>query len=433
MMRHHIAELDRRLAERWRQGRMQILAWNSYGVRLDLLMLSTSHLHDAIARDPFLMVGPRKFSYARMRRALQTLGLRPVTIELPFTPGVDLPEAAVDAAVRRYGCTEVQHRGIAGFEIRGIQKLDPMQAAQATAVLWSRVVRARQLLVRSGLDIDLVSQQSGDTLLLWSRQIGHKSDTTLFALLLLVLADATLDRMTEAEAVAEAQAAAARAAAIAAGLTPPPAPPTPAQQAAEDGLDPHHGSGLVAAFHVGSHVEMYPPEGDRPGTIPVAMGEAVRMIRQMLTIATDDQLLIGQFAAPLAEGPIRQGRIYRMVDTPRFISHAQGLLDRIEGEKMGGAALNRLVTYLTGDRLIEGVFTIKRYELDRPDGLPCRFFNAKCTLHRLNAPPVFLGLQNERIRRAPGTTTVYESPQPQPAMLWPDDPVSDAEPSASAG
>ncbi|MFD0386863.1 hypothetical protein ACFQ4K_01980 [Tistrella bauzanensis] len=36
----------------------------------------------------------------------------------------------------------------------------------------------------------------------------------------------------------------------------------------------------------------------------------------MLTIATDDQLLIGQFAAPLAEGPIRQGRIYRMVDTP---------------------------------------------------------------------------------------------------------------------
>ncbi|MFD0386862.1 hypothetical protein ACFQ4K_01975 [Tistrella bauzanensis] len=127
----------------------------------------------------------------------------------------------MDAAVRRYGCTEVQHRGIAGFEIRGIQKLDPMQAAQATAVLWSRVVRARQLLVRSGLDIDLVSQQSGDTLLLWSRQIGHKSDTTLFALLLLVLADATLDRMTEAEAVAEAQAAAARAAAIAAGLTPP--------------------------------------------------------------------------------------------------------------------------------------------------------------------------------------------------------------------
>src|SRR5690606_34673062 len=90
-----------------------------------------------------------------------------------------------------------------GFEIRGLSKLDPLQAAQAAAALWGRVVRARQLLTRSGLEIDLASLQSGDTLLLWSRQQGHKPDITLFALMMLVLADATLERMAEAEAKVE--------------------------------------------------------------------------------------------------------------------------------------------------------------------------------------------------------------------------------------
>ncbi|MAM74670.1 MAG: hypothetical protein CMO29_12785 [Tistrella sp.] len=420
LMRQHLADLDRRLAEKSRQGRMQILAWNAYGTRLELLMVSTTHMHEAVARDPFLLVGSRKFSYARMRRALQLLGLRPIAIELPFTPGTDLPDAAVEAAVRRYGCTEIQYRGIAGFEIRGLSKLDPMQAAQAAAALWGRVVRARQLLTRSGLEIDLASLQSGDTLLLWSRQQGHKPDITLFALMMLVLADATLERMAEADAKVEADKSEKT-------EKPADAPRTEREPGAEDGEPEQLGSGLAAAFHVGSQLEVFPPENDRPGTQPVVMGEAVRQLRQMLAVATDDQLLIGDFQAPLVEGPVRQGKIYRMVDTPRFITHAQSLLDRIEGERMGGAALNRLVTYLTGDRLIEGVFTIKRYEIDRPDGRPCGFFNAKCTLHRLNAAPVFLGLQNERIRRAPGRTTTYDSPQPQPQMLWPDDPVTEAD------
>ena len=73
LMRQHLADLDRRLAEKSRQGRMQILAWNAYGTRLELLMVSTTHMHEAVARDPFLLVGPRKFSYGRMRRALQLL------------------------------------------------------------------------------------------------------------------------------------------------------------------------------------------------------------------------------------------------------------------------------------------------------------------------------------------------------------------------
>lgn len=383
LARMHLSALDKALQEVWSLGRNVVLGWTAETNGIEVLSVPNVLLPEIAERVPDLLRGARLFNLAQMQQAKVMLARQPKRLDLPFTPGEDLSLEAVEAAVRRYSIQRTDYRAVAAFEIVDLAaKPAIMQVAQLNALGYSINV-AHERLLTAGFDLDLGRCSVGNRFYLWNRRIGRQADTHLYALTMLVLADI---------AIAQAKEAAV-----------------------------HAIPRIATAFHISSHYEAYQADRLNPGLASFVVGDVVNTLDTLLDIALPDQVLIGHFECPITDGSVEAGRHYRMADTPRFMNHAQSSVDKLEGLRLGGEAVSRLVTYLTGEEVFEGVYNIKAYERERADGTASTFFNAKATIHRGPAEPLFIGLQNKDLEGFRARSKVYDPPRLSPRLLRTDE------------
>ena len=110
------------------------------------------------------------------------------------------------------------------------------------------------------------------------------------------------------------------------------------------------------------------------------------------------QILVGDFRAemPTADAPGGESRIVESVD---FVELAMRNVEQLAGIELSGERVDAIRCYLTGTKLANGEFTVRRITVNDKHGIARRVYNAKVNIYRHNAEPILLGIE-DRVARA---------------------------------
>jgi len=142
---------------------------------------------------------------------------------------------------------------------------------------------------------------------------------------------------------------------------------------------------------VGAHYEFYQSEGLSPTTFSYIVGDVTIELARMISCAKPGQILIGTFQVPMPD--LEKGGTVK-IDTVDFIERVQGRLSSLDGLVLSGDTIDSIKCYLTGGRASDGSYGIKQYRVTDKHSLSRNVFNAKVNIHRKNADPIFLGVQD---------------------------------------
>jgi len=114
----------------------------------------------------------------------------------------------------------------------------------------------------------------------------------------------------------------------------------------------------------------------------------------MIERALPGQILVGDFRGEMhaaADGP---GAVPRPIDSMAFVDLATRTAGQLAGIELSGERVDAIRCYLTGTRLQNGEFTVRRLTINDKHGISRRVFNAKVNIYRHNADPILLGIED---------------------------------------
>jgi hypothetical protein len=355
-----IRALDQALNEVWNLGRNIVVCWSPAEDGMRVLAIPQYMLPELSDDQAELLSGGRMMAAGRLDEVARRLGVRPLAVSLPFSPGHDgMPTQAVDSVVRRYSVTKSEHRAAVLFDIVGFSLYSPLEQVTLLNSLSYSINVGHSRALANALRIDLGRSTTGDGFYVWNRDEGIEADINLFYLMMLTLADNALARRKGAPRTAPV---------------------------------------LRACFHVGSHYEYYQAEGLNPAINGFIVGDLTIELARMINKALPGQLLIGSFIRPKEGGDGRSAPSGR-VATPMFVERAQSRLDRLNELVLAGERISSIKCYLTGQRIGPGVFTVKKFSIADKHGRRRDVFNAKVNIYRGSADAVYLGLEHRDLER----------------------------------
>lgn len=204
--------------------------------------------------------------------------------------------AAADAVIARYGLGYTEQRAVLLFDIAEFSLYTPFEQASQLNSLSYSMNSAYNKLQREGVDVNFARTTTGDGYYVWNRDIGPYPDLDLLSFLLIALMD---------NAVARREAS---------GNTVP---------------------RIRAAYHIGSHYELFQAEGVNPTLFTYIVGDVTIKLARMLDKAAAGQVLFGEFAAELPE---RRGHF----DANDFVRAARDELLSLTNLQVAGQALRGL-------------------------------------------------------------------------------------------
>ena len=360
--RQYIEELDRELHRLWGLGRNIILAWTPAGKGIRVLVIPHYILGEMAARtaedaDDSLqfvdevIAGHTLTDEEGFDTIAKYFGYEPRLIELSFTPGKDLSNDMLEAVVCRYSIHYIRNGAVALFDIVGFSLFSPLeQVTQLNSLAYSVNASFSKMLAKN-LDIQFARSTTGDGFYIWNRDRSIESNVNLYHLMHLVLADNAIARSKGK-----------------ANTTPR----------------------LRASFHVGPHYEFYQSEGLSPTVYSFIVGDVTIELARMIDQALPGQILVGDFHVEMRESDT--GEIKR-IRSAEFIERTRQSLSNLEGIILSGENVESIQCYLTGDRLENGDFGVKRYLLRDKHGLERKVYNAKVNIYRSGGGPIYLGFQ----------------------------------------
>jgi hypothetical protein len=375
----HLAALDRALHAEWALGRNVVLVWTPRDRGIDVIVIPhygilDSHGAPEIGQtqgDPFAYFAS-DFSEGRPKGFIEdvisssklvaedqfhhiahVLGHKPVHIKLPFRPGTDVGLDAIEAVVKRYGISYIEDRAVALFDIVGFSLYSPLEQVTQLNSLSYSVNAAHGKMLKKKIDINFARTTTGDGFYVWNRDRSVQANINLYHFMHLVLAD---------NAIARAKSR---------GNTTPK---------------------LRACFHVGGHYEFYQSEGLSPTIYSYIVGDVTIELARMVERAMPGQVLVGDFWVPMPDKD--SGRLVK-IDSVNFIGKTQATLSSLTGLELSGDAIDSIKCYLTGDRMANDRFGIKKYLIADKHGRTRSVYNAKINIYRHKAEPIFLGVQSK--------------------------------------
>jgi len=369
-----IAELDERLNRLWRHGSHMLVGWTTAGDGIAVLFAPFEGLMDILEVEPGWLVAPHRMTPEDMKRAAETLGVRPT--KLPLGPALDeYPGLAglVETLMCRYGVARSQHRAGVLFDIVGFDSKSALEQVLLIKNLSYSINVAHSRISEAGYDIDLGRANTASGIMIWNRRNGLAADIHLFYLMILTLADNTLKR-----------------------------------QGKEEAYIPR----LRTVFHIGPVYEFHQPQGLAPGAFNLIFGGLVASLRHISALARPDQILATQFRRPIESSPGSMQR-RRSADTAQFIALAQREIDGLGDVVLEGEKVSALKCYLTGRSIGGGAFNILQYRTADSLGQEHLLFNLKLNIHRPSADPLYIGMQHTDLEDFAIETIVYDSSQPE--------------------
>jgi hypothetical protein len=305
--------------------------------------------NEAYVRD--LISGRRRKSREELFAIAVRLGVSPTFIKLSHPLEESAPVMGqVEEIIRRYGLSYVRRRAVLLFDITDFSLFSSFeQASQLNSLSYSMNAAYNKLSGR-GVYINFARTTTGDGYYVWNRDRHETSDRDLFLFLLLTLADNTLAR------------AASR------GNTVPV---------------------IRAAFHIGSHYELYQAEGVNPTMFSYIVGDVTIELARIVEKAKPLQVMLGDFAT-------REGHADGSAE---FVRHCAQVAAELKGLQFMDRPLTDLRCWLSrdegdlgGDELLDVMVTDKH-------GLKHHAFNLQAAF-RLGERDVALGLTPEQVNAA---------------------------------
>jgi class 3 adenylate cyclase len=319
VQRGNLQSLEKTLRRQWRLGQNIVLCW-SLDAR-GLLVIFVPHYflgnYCAPGREDAggqqdneryirqLISGKRRKSRDELFAVAVRLGASPTFIKLDH-PLEDHPAvvSAVEQIIRRYGLGYVDRRAVLLFDISDFSLRTPFeQASQLNSLSYSMNSVYNKLAAR-GMEINFARTTTGDGYYVWNRDRDADADSLLFYFLVLIMLDNAL-----------------------------------ASRASRGRTVPL----IRAAFHIGSHYELYQAEGVNPTVFSYIVGDVTIELARLIDKAEPGQILVGDFALE-EDGANDSG------GSPAFVADCDSGLERMQGIKMMGSAIDELSCWLTASR-----------------------------------------------------------------------------------
>lgn len=377
--RSALIDVDNRLHEQWRLGQNVLLCWCPEPRGLSVLVVphyavaeyAAGHASQSSERvqvldsmeyrhaseDFFksLLSRDRMLTASQMNKVARLLSIEVTHIALRYPLSRDARHLRiVENMVKRYGISYVPSRAVALFDIVGFSLLSPFEQMNQINSLAYSLNSAQSKLLRKRIDVNFARSTTGDGFYIWNRDLSLEANINLYQFMHLVLAD---------NAIARSKAR---------GRTAP---------------------RLRACFHIGSCYEFHQAEGLNPTTYDYIVGDVTIELARMVDRALPGQVLVGEFSADLPNPSSGDGAQIRL-SSIEFIGCAEQRLSRLEGLELSGDRVDAIKCYLTGSRLGDGKFAIRRIVVNDKHGMTRRVYNAKVNIYRRNAQPILLGIED---------------------------------------
>jgi DNA-binding transcriptional regulator YdaS (Cro superfamily) len=374
--RSNLIFLDRCLHEHWGLGQNVILNWCPDDDGITLLVIphygvaeysgpaaagslpAADRPASARPKQDFfqtLLSGRRCLTPLQMSKVAKLLGVEPTHVSLrePLK-NAEAQNEIVEKMVKRYSITYVPNRGVAVFDIVGFSLLSPFEQMMQLNSLSYSLNSAQSKLLAKRIGVDFARTTTGDGFYIWNRDLTLEGNVSLYHFMQLVLADNAI-----------------------------------AHKKAGHNTVPR----LRACFHVGSSYEFHQSEGLNPTLYSYIVGDVTVELARMIERALPGQILVGEFRAemPVADGAAAGPAT---VDSVDFVELATRTVERLAGLELSGERVDAIRCYLTGTRLTNGEFTVRRITINDKHGISRRVYNAKVNLYRQNAEPILLGIED---------------------------------------
>jgi len=270
--KRQLLQLEQALRKHWRLGQNMVLCWAPDPRGLLTLTVPHYFLGNFTAQDGNssneifireVISGSRLKSHEDIFSIAKRLQVSTAFIKLddPFGADEALLQAA-DSIVARYGIGYVESRAVLLFDIAEFSLYSPFEQASQLNSLSYSMNSAFNKLQREGVEVNFARTTTGDGYYVWNRDVGSYPDLDLLVFLFLVLVDNAAARRE------------------ASGHTVPV---------------------IRAAFHIGSHYELFQAEGVNPTVFSYIVGDVTIKLARLLENAEAGQVLVGDFHVPLPE------------------------------------------------------------------------------------------------------------------------------------
>jgi hypothetical protein len=213
-------------------------------------------------------------------------------------------------------------------------------------------------MLEQDVGINFARSSSGDGFYIWNRDDGLEANVNLYHFMHIVLADNAIARSkTTSKAVPR----------------------------------------LRACFHVGSCYEFHQAEGLNPTMHDFIVGDVTIELARMIEAALPGQILVGEFVADHSDGATSPADTQASIDAVTFLERAQGNLSKLSGMEFSGERVSAIKCYLTGEKLDNGQFNIRRLHITDKHGLSRVAYNAKVNIYREGAEPILLGIEDKKL------------------------------------
>lgn len=365
--RSNLVALERSLQEAWNLGANTIISWAHHPAGICLLVVPHYALAEYTATpsggdlpwrpsESFiteLISGPGSLSLEQLHKVARLLAVEPQVIELrDRLQQTEKETRLIEAMVKRFGVNYCPNRAVALFDIVGFSLLSPFeQMTQLNSLSYSLNAAHSKMLDRK-IGISFARSSSGDGFYIWNRDRGQTPNVNLYHFMQLVLADNAIAR---SKAVARS---------------------VPL---------------LRTAFHIGGCYEFHQADGLNPSTHDYIVGDVTIELARMIERAMPGQILVGAFESRYENDPDKE-------DAIQFVDQTQRTLDRLHGIDLSGDQVTAIKCYLTGERSPTGLFSIRKLIINDKHGLTRFVYNAKVNIHRHNAEPILLGIEDKALR-----------------------------------
>ena len=370
--RGNLMHIEKCLHDAWDLGANSILSWAECADSLCILVVPHYALAEYTASpaggsmpwrpsETFitrLISGDRHLPLAQLNKVARLLGVEPVRIALrePLS-GERTETLIIEKMVKRYGINHVPRRAVALFDIVGFSLLTPFeQMTQLNSLSYSLNAAHSKMLERK-IGVNFARSTTGDGFYIWNRDQGHVPNANLYHFMQLVLAD---NAIAHRKAVARSV------------------------------------PSLRTAFHVGSCYEFHQADGLNPTIHDYIVGDVTIELARMIERALPGQIFVGDF--DLVDSDDDDDGARTALDSIQFIDFAQQKLSQLTGIELSGERVSSIKCYLTGERHADGHFSIRKLQINDKHGLTRYVFNAKVNIHRENAEPILLGIEDRKLR-----------------------------------
>jgi len=370
--RSNLVHLERCLNGEWALGQNTILSWSPLDDGILILVVPhyaiAEYTGGSSAETPpkvsarfitDLISGNRQLTLSQTQKVARLLDVEPLFIPLRQALSDHPVETQIiEKMIRRYGINYVASRAVTLFDITGFGLLTPFEQMTQLNSLSYSLNSSHAKMLELDVEINFARSSSGDGFYIWNRDQGLEANVNLYHFMHLVLADNAIARSkSTSKAVPR----------------------------------------LRACFHVGSCYEFHQAEGLNPTIHDFIVGDVTIELARMIDAAMPGQILVGDFLANVSSQNSDEVQSQVHLDAASFLRRAQGNLSKLSGLVLSGERVSAIKCYLTGERMADGEFNIRRLSITDKHGLTRTAYNAKVNIYRESARPILLGIEDKKL------------------------------------